>query len=166
LALLAVAQTATVGKRFLGGATRDVEISVGYDLSAVSLRRANGALVGLADGRRTLLLVFDPDCVHSHGVAEDWREWLGATGHDGVRVLALSAGSPSGAASYARRQQWRVEVASIAGATGRNGVHSLTRRAPWVFAVGGDGRVLAGGQGRKLAEVAQAVGSALAADRP
>lgn len=132
LALLALAQTAAVGKRFLGGVTREVEITAGHDLSAVSLRRANGALVGLGDGRRTLLLVFDPECAHSRGVAEDWREWLGAPGHDGIRILALSGGSPSAATAYARKQRWNVEVASVAGAPrGRDGVHALTRRVPW-----------------------------------
>ncbi len=116
LALLAVAQMAAIGKRMVGSATREAEIATGHDLSAVSLRRANGTLVGLADGHRTLLLVFDPECAHSRQVAEDWRKWLGTTGDDGVRVLALSAGSPASAAAYAREQQWHVEVASIAGA--------------------------------------------------
>lgn len=165
LALLALAQTAAVGKRFLGGVTGEVEITAGHDLSSVSLRRANGALVGLADGRRTLLLVFDPECAHSRGVAEDWREWLGDPGHDDIRILAVSGGSPSAATAYAREQRWGVEVASIAGAMGGSAVHALTRRVPWVFAVSGDGRVLASGHGRKLAEVARAVVSALVADR-
>ncbi|MDE2873242.1 MAG: hypothetical protein OXQ94_16310 [Gemmatimonadota bacterium] len=154
LALLAVAQTAAVGKRMVGSGTREAEIATGHDLSAVSLRRANGTLAGLGDGHRTLLLVFDPECAHSRRLADDWREWLGTTRDDGVRVFALSAGSPASTAAYAREQQWHVEVASIAGATGRDEVHFLTRRAPWVFAVGGDGRVLASGHGRKLAEVA------------
>ena len=166
LALLALAQMAAIGKRMVGSGTREDETAAGRDLSAVTLRRANGALVGLADGHRTLLLVFDPECAHSRRVADDWRKWLGTSRDDGVRVLALSAGSPNSAAAYAREQQWHVEVASIAAAPGRNGVHSLTRRAPWVFAVGGDGRVLASGHGRKLAEVARTVGTAPAADRP
>lgn len=128
--------------------------------------RGNGALVGLADGRRTLLLVFDPDCAHSRRVADQWREWLATTRHDGLRVLALSAGSPSSAAAYAREQRWPVETVSVGRAVDQSGAHALTRRAPWVFAVGGGGRVLAGGHGRKLAEVARSVRSALAADRP
>ena len=164
LALLAVAQTAAVGKRFLDGVAREEETAAGHDLSAVSLRRADGTPAGLGDGRRTLLLVFDPECAHSRGVAEDWREWFGAPGHDGIRVLALSAGSPSSATAYAREQQWPVEVVSIGGAMGQSSVHPLTRRAPWVLAVGGDGRVLASGHGRKLAEVAEALPSSLAAD--
>ena len=154
LALLALAQMAAVGKRMVGSATREDETAAGRDLSAVTLLRADGTLVGLADGHRTLLLVFDPECVHSRRVAGDWRKWLETSRDDDVRVLALSAGASSSAAAYAREQQWHVEVASIAGATGRKEVHSLTRRVPWVFAVGGDGRVLASGHGRRLTEVA------------
>ena len=164
LALLAVAQTAAIGRRFLDGVAREAEIAAGHDLSALSLLRADGTLAGLGDGRRTLLLVLDPDCTHSRREADDWREWLGATRHDGVQVLAISAGSPSSATAYAREQQWPVEVVSIARAMGQSSVHPLTRRAPWVFAVGGDGRVLASGHGRKLAELADALPSALAAD--
>ena len=164
LALLAVAQTAAVWKRSVHGGNREDEITAGHDLSAVSLQLADGTLAGLADGRGRLLLVFDPDCAHSRNVAAMWRDWLSAGDPGRDRVLALSSASLPSATAYAREQRWRVGVASIAGEGGGNGLHSLTRRAPWVFAVSGGGRVLATGHGRKLAEVARAAGSALAAD--
>ena len=155
LALLAVAQAAVLGNRVLGGGGPEDEITVGDDLSAVSLLRADGSPAGLADGRGTLLLVFDPDCPHSREVAAMWRDWLSVGDPGRGRVLALSPAAPASANGYAREQRWRVEVVSIAGATDGNGVHALTRRAPWVFALDGDGRVLASGHGRKLAEVAR-----------
>ena len=85
-----------------------------------------------------------------------WREWLTA-GARPDRVLALSAGSLHSANAYARDQEWPVEVVSIGtGAAGSRG-HALTRRAPWVYAVGGDGRMLADGHGRSLRKVARAL---------
>ena len=153
LALLVVAQAAVLGCRVLGGGNPEDEIAVGDDLSAVSLQRADGSLTGLADGQGTLLLVFDPDCPHSRKVAAMWRDWLSVGDPGRGRVLALSPAASSSAAAYAREQRWRVDVASIAAATDGNGGHSLTRRTPWVFALDGDGRVLASGHGRKLAEV-------------
>ena len=155
LALMAVTQAVFIGNRLFGHNSDEHAIRVGHDLSQVALERADGTEFGLADGRNTLLLVFDPECVHSGRVAAMWKEWLSA-GARGDRVLALSPGSLPSANAYAWDRHWPVEVVSVKTAAG-NGVHALTRRSPWVYAVGGDGRVLAGGHGRKLPEVARAL---------
>ena len=156
LALLAATQAAFIGNRILGRDSDENEIRVGHDLSQVSLKRADGTELDLADGHNTLLLAFDPECFHSGKVASMWKEWLSA-GPRADRVFAFSPGSPPSANAYARDQKWPVEVVSIGtGAAGSRG-HALTRRVPWVDAVGGDGRVVAGGHGRKLPEVARAL---------
>ena len=155
LALLAVTQAAFIGNRMFGRDSDENEIRVGRDLSQVSLERADGTRLDLADGQNTLLLVFDPERVHSRKVAVMWKEWLTADPGKN-RVLALSAGSLPSANAYARDRQWPVEVVSVKTVAGGGG-HALARRTPWVFAVGGDGRVVAGGHGRKLPEVARAL---------
>ena len=154
LALLAATQAAFIGNRMLGRDSDENAITVGHDLSQVSLERADGTEVDLADGRNTLLLVFDPECVHSRRVAALWEGWLRA-GPRAIRVFALSAGSLPSAHAYARVQQWRVEVVSTKTGAAGSGGHALTRRAPWVYAVDGEGRVVAVGHGRKLPEVAR-----------
>lgn len=153
LALMAVTQAAFIGNRVFGHDLDEHEIRVGHDLSQVALERADGTEIGLAEGRTTLLLVFDPECVHSGEVAVMWKDWLTA-GPRGDRVVALSPGSLPSASAYARDRRWPVEVVSVKTAAG-GGVHALTRRSPWVYAVGGDGRVLVDGHGRTLPEVAR-----------
>ena len=157
LVLLAAVQGGVICKRWLGNEARDGEIKVGDDLSELSLRRGDGSLVGLGGDRKTLLLVFDPDCAHSDRVAAGWREWLDAAGHGGNKVFALHAGSRSLAEAYAVEQRWAAEVVSLGRGVDRSGVHALTRRTPWVFAIDEDGFVVASGHGHKLQEVARAL---------
>lgn len=123
-------------------------VTRGHDLSDLSLRDSRGALQALGAGQPTLLLVFDPDCVHSRRVAPLWSDWLEESVHKGYRILVVSAGPT--ATDYVREQHWPVIVTS-AEPVG----HVITKRTPWVFAVDGQGRVVADGHGRNLAEVAQ-----------
>ena len=157
LALLAAGQAATIGKRLLEDHARHDEIEVGDDLSEVSLRRADGRLVGVGGGRTTLLLVYDPDCVHSDRVAAGWREWLVRGDHGASQVFALHVGFRSLAVAYAVGRRWPVEVVSVGSAVDGSGAQALTRRTPWVFAIGGDGVVVASGHGRELPQVARAL---------
>lgn len=157
LALLAAAQAAVIGDRLLAGRARPDGIVAGDDLSEVRLRRADGSPVGLGGGRTTLLLVYDPDCAHSDRVAAGWREWLERGRHGASRVLALHAGSRSPAVAYAVGRGWPVEVVSVGSRVDGSGVHPLTRRTPWVFAIDGAGVVVASGHGRELPQVARAL---------
>lgn len=123
-------------------------VTAGDDLSDLSLRESHGALQEL-DGRQpTLLLVFDPHCVHSRDAAPLWSSWLEGNVHKGHRIIAISR-SPL-ATDYVRERQWPVVVTSIEPAD-----HVIAIRTPWVFAVDGQGRVVAEGHGRHLPEVAQ-----------
>ena len=157
LALLAATQAAVIGKRLLDDHGRHDEIEVGDDLSEVSLRRADGSLVGLGGGRTTLLLVYDPDCAHSDRVAARWREWLERGGYGAIQVFALHVGSRSLAEAYSVRQRWPIEVVSVGSGIDGSGARALTRRTPWVFAIDEDGLVVASGHGRKLTQVARAL---------
>lgn len=123
------------------------------DLSDLSLRDSRGALQALGAGPPTLLLVFDPDCVHSRSVATLWSDWLEENVHSGYQIVAIST-DPK-ATDYVREQQWPVIVTS-AEPVG----HVIAKRTPWVFVVDGQGRVVADGHGRHLAEVAQNLQSA------
>ena len=120
----------------------------GHDLSDLSLRESHGALQELDAGQPTLLLVFDPDCVHSRDAAPLWSSWLEGNAHKGHRIIAIFR-SPL-APDYVREREWPVPVTSTETVD-----HAITRRTPWVFAVNGQGRVVADGHGRNLAEVAQ-----------
>ena len=123
-------------------------VTKGHDLSDLSLRESHGALQELDAGQPTLLLVFDPDCVHSRDAAPLWSSWLEGNAHKGHRIIAISR-SPL-APDYVREREWPVLVTSTETVD-----HAITRRTPWVFAVDGQGRVVAEGHGRHLPEVAQ-----------
>lgn len=157
LVLLAAVQAAVIGNRLLTDRARPHDIVVGDDLSKVPLRRADGSLVGLGGGRTTLLLVYDPDCAHSDRVAAGWQEWLDRRDRGADRILALHAGSRSLAVAYAVGQRWPVEVVSVGSAVDGSRAWALTRRTPWVFAIGGDGVVVASGHGRELPQLARAL---------
>ena len=157
LALLAAAQAAAIGKRLLDDHARHDEIKVGDVLSEVSLRRADGSLVGLGGGRTTLLMVYDPDCAHSDRVAAGWREWLDRGDHGADQVFALHVGSRSLAEAYSVRQRWPIEVVSVGSGVDGSGARALTRRTPWVFAIDEDGLVVASGHGRQLPQLARAL---------
>ena len=128
-------------------------VTRGHDLSGLSLRDSHGALQELGAGQPALLLVFDPDCAHSRRVAPLWSEWLEGNVREGYRILTVSP-SPS-ATDYFRERRWPVIVTSTEPVG-----HAITKRTPWVFAVDGQGRVMADGHGQQLAEVAQKLRSA------
>ncbi len=126
-------------------------VKAGHDLSAVSVPLSDGTVAALGDGHRSLLLVFDPDCVHSNGIAPKWSAWLSTLDPDGTRIVAVSPGSLSQAIGYARDQQWSVKVGTLGGTEG--GGNALGARTPWVFALDQDGRVVEEGHGSRLLEV-------------
>lgn len=101
-----------------------------------------------------LLLIFDPDCVHTRRVAPLWSSWLASGEAEGLTVLAIAPAPVAVAAEYARNQQWWVGVAAAVGSEEQPGGHRVTRRTPWVVAVDASGRVVREAHGAKLAEVA------------
>lgn len=125
-------------------------VTEAHDLSDLSLRDSHGTLQALDAGQPTLLLVFDPACVHSRGVATHWSSWFAGTTHDGYRIIAISPDNAA-AAQYMRERQWPAVVTSVEPIG-----HVIARRTPWAFAVDGQGRVVAEGHGKRLGEVAQA----------
>ena len=128
-------------------------VQAGHDLSDLSFTDPRGTLQPLGAGPPTLLLVFDPACVHSRSVATLWSDWLEENVDRGYQIVAIST-DPK-AMDYVRERQWPVIVTS-AEPVG----HAITKRTPWVFAVDAQGRVVADGHGRHFAEVAQNLRSA------
>ena len=155
LSVLAVGQVVTLERRTPRLDTVDPPVTVAHDVSELVVRDSGGATIELGAPYETLLLVFDPDCAHSARVAETWESWLTKQDSGRLRTYAVSSGPLPAAVRYARDMRWNVRVGSV-GASG--GEHPLTRRTPWVFAVGADGRVVAEGHGSRLAEVARNIG--------
>ena len=155
LSVLAVGQVVALEHRTLRLDPLDPPVTVGDDVSELVVRDSGGATIELGAPYETLLLVFDPDCVHSARVAETWASWLARQDSGRLRTYAVSSGPLPMAVRYARDMRWNVRVGSV-GASG--GEHPLTRRTPWVFAIGTDGRVVAEGHGSRLAEVARNIG--------
>ena len=162
LTLLAIAQLMAPGpirERLLPLAPGADFVAVGDDLSGVQMLLTDIGRANLGDGRDALLLVFDPDCVHSSSVAPNWSAWLSGAHAGGSRVLAVSPGSLLAAQNYAREHRWPVPVGSLSAEDrrGTSGAHRLAMRTPWVFAVGPEGRVIAEGHGGEVAKVARAL---------
>ena len=153
LIAVAIAQLANSALRLSSLDPERGFVKTGHDLSAVSVPLSDGTVVELGDGRRSLLLIFDPDCVHSNGIAPSWSAWLPTLDRDGTRILAVSPGSLSQAIGYARDQQWSVKVGTLGGS--EDGANVLGARTPWVFALDQDGRVVEEGHGSRLLEVAR-----------
>ena len=130
-------------------------VAVGDDLSPMSLQYGDGTVTALDPQHPMLLLIFDPDCVHTHRVAPQWSSWLASGEAEGLTVLAIAPAPVAAAAEYAREQQWRVVVAATLGSEEQPGWHPVTRRTPWVVAVDAGGRVVREAHGGKLAEVAR-----------
>ena len=160
LALLAAVQTVTLSLPMLGIQDHLQAISVGSDLSSISINHADGTVPSLGAGKPTLVLVFDPTCAHSRRIASEWSSWLDAAGLEEQSVLAISPGPLPEAISYAREADWPVQVGSVERDPSFRLSVALTQRTPWVFAVDGAGRVVAEGQGSELREMI------LARDRP
>ena len=155
LSMLAVGQVVALERRTRERDTLAPRISVGHDVSNLVVRDSDGAVIELGAPYETLLLVFDPNCVHTARVAEAWASWLARQDSGRLRTYAVSSGPLPAAVRYAREMDWHVRVGAVdpAGAE-----HPLTRRTPWVFSVGTDGRVVAEGHGSRLAEVARTIG--------
>jgi len=158
LALLAAAQTVSLGVRTLGNRDHLQATPVGSDLSSISVRLADGTVSSLGAGKPTLVLVFDPTCEHSRRIASEWSSWLNAADLEEQSVLAISPGPLAAAIAYAQEVDWPVRVGSVERDPSLRVSLALTQRTPWVFAVDGAGRVVAEGQGSKLREMILARG--------
>ena len=153
LALLAVFQTVGIVSGRNEAALPDL-VAVGDDLSPMPLQYDDGTVAPLDPQHPMLLLIFDPDCVHTLRVAPLWSSWLASGEAEGLTVLAIAPAPVAAAAEYARNQQWWVGVAAAVGSEEQPGGHLVTRRTPWVVAVDASGRVVREAHGAKLAEVA------------
>ena len=132
-------------------------VTAGQDLGSVVVRQTDGLPQQLGMVGPALLLVFDPECAHSRQIASVWSDWLKATSTH-HRVVAVSSGTVSEAAAYARASDWPVQVVAIDLANGLEQSRALVSRTPWVFAIDDQGRVLDEGHGSRLEEVARALG--------
>ncbi len=132
-------------------------ISDGHDLSMVSVRLVDGNDVRFDGDQATLLLVFDPDCQYTDGIAVAWSEWLSNLELGAIRVLAVSPGLPDAASAYAIRQRWPVQVGTLPAIGNTLATDMITKRAPWVFAVDHNGRVAGQGHGQMLPDIAQSL---------
>ena len=155
LAVSAIAQAVVLGAPTLDADSQVQLIPVGYDLSSVTARHGDGTVAKLGAGRATLLLIFDPDCAHTHRVAPAWSSWLAGRESEGYRILAISAGALADAIDFANEHHWPIEVVSVE--AGPPGASDLTRRTPWVIALDQEGRVVTDGHGNGLPEVARAL---------
>ena len=158
LAATAIGQAGALRAPMFDSDLRGDSIPVGYNLSSVAIRHADGTLAKLGAGQSTLLLVFDPDCAHTRRVAPAWSSWLAGNELEGYRVLAISLGSMAEATDFANEHHWPVEVASVEHPAGKPDAAILTRRTPWIIALDQEGRVVIDGHGNGLPEVARALG--------
>jgi len=156
LAVSLIGQVAVLLALVLDADSRPDPIPVGFNLSSVSVRHADGTLDEVGAGQPTLLLVFDPDCAHSRRVAPAWSSWLAGREARRLRVLAISLGPLAEAIDFANEHLWAVEVLSLERPAGGTGATILTRRTPWLVALDQEGRVVTDGHGAGLAEMARA----------
>ena len=156
LAVSAIGQSAILRAPMFDADSRPDPIPVGFNLSSVSVRHADGTLGEVGAGQPTLLLVFDPDCAHSRRVAPAWSSWLAGKESVGYRVLAISLGPLAEAIDFANEHHWAVEVLSLERPSGDPDAAILTR-TPWIIALDQEGRVVTDGHGAGLAEMARAV---------
>ena len=157
LVVAAIAQAVALGAPTLVADSQGQLLPVGYDLSSLTARHADGTVANLVAGRATLLLVFDPDCAHSRRVAPAWSSWLAGRESEGYRILAISPGPLADAIDFANEHHWTIEVLSVEGPAGKPGANDLARRTPWVIALDQEGRVVTDGHGNGLPEVARAL---------
>ncbi|MYG82153.1 MAG: hypothetical protein F4187_10540 [Gemmatimonadetes bacterium] len=153
LTVIAITQLVVLGARARALGPVPDFLTDGDDISTLSLRRVDGTVVRLGDGRRTLLLVFDPECPHTRLVAPAWAVWLSAVDTDDLRILAAAPGSPGPAEAYGREMGWRVPVATLEGLD-EDTAELVAGRVPWVIAVDEEGVVVSEGHGSKVSEVA------------
>lgn len=124
------------------------------DLSAVVAADADGEEQPLGEGGPALVLVFDPECVHTHAVSALWRDWL-LTADPDLRIVALSE-SPS-AVAYASDAGWPVSVLTIRAEDLGSQARTVVNRTPWVFALDAHGNVVDDGLGSSVSQVASAL---------
>lgn len=160
MAVSAIGQAAVLRAPMFDAASRSDPIPVGYDLSSVSVRQADGTLGELGAGQPTLLLVFDPDCAHTRRVAPAWSSWLAGKESEVYRVLAISLGPLAKAIDFASEHRWPIEILALEHPAGEPDAAILTRRTPWIVALDQEGRVVTDGHGADLAEVARVLGGA------
>ena len=161
LALLAMGQAVVLGVRWRSraGGSAASWLKAGDDLSGIHPVDGSGRMASFAGGALRVVLVFDSQCGHCRSVAPAWRDWIASLPAD-VSVVGVSTEAPESARAFVEEHGWGVEVWRVEGSRG-SPEHALISRTPWVFVVDGEGRILAEGQGTRLAEVADAfVGAA------
>lgn len=156
LAILAIAQLVMLGVRGRAIGPAMAFLTSGDDVSEVSFHLADGTVARLGDGRRTLLLVFDPDCPHTRRVTPAWSEWLSAVDTGGLRILGIAPGPRAPADAYAREMEWDVPVAALEGLDDDT-MEMIVGRVPWVIAIDERGIVVSEDHGSRLSEVAGAL---------
>lgn len=152
LGVLAIAQLAALGTRARALGPPDF-LTIGDDISTLSLDLVDGTVVQLGAERPTLLLVFDPECPHTERVAPAWAAWLSGVDTEHLQVLVIASGPPGPAEAYAREMGWHVSVATPEGLDDDT-AQMITGRVPWVIAIDEEGVIVSEGHGSKLKEVA------------
>ena len=97
LALLAILQTVGIVSGRNEPVSRDL-VAVGDDLSPLSLQYLDATVADLDPTHPMLLLIFDPDCVHTRRVAPLWSSWLASGATEGLAILAVAPGPVAAAA--------------------------------------------------------------------
>ena len=153
LVLLAVVQIAVLGA-VRGDATVGAAkwLAPGDQVADIEVLDRTGAPRSLASGQPTLVLVFHSECGHCRRVAPVWRAWLEEHVND-VAVVALSSEPHSSAQAYVTEHAWDVSVRTVPEASLGSRAHALTSRTPWLFALDGDGFVIAEGHGSRIEEI-------------
>lgn len=126
------------------------------DLSAVLAMDAKGDRQPLGAMAPAVVLVFDPECVHTHRVSLLWRNWLESDDAH-VRVVALSASPPMAATAYASDAGWPVPVLTVRADEPSSQANALVARTPWAYALDARGRVVDDGPGSSVSRIASAL---------
>ena len=126
------------------------------DLSTVLATDANGDWQPLVAMAPVVVLVFDPECVHTHRVSLLWRNWLESDDAP-VRVVALSPSPPAAANAYASDAGWPVPVLTVRGDEPSSQANALVARTPWAYALDARGKVVDDGPGSSVSQVASAL---------
>ena len=155
LAALALVQVLILVLGRGGLAAGSPDFGPGYDFGDVEV--SDGASSStLATGQPTLVLVFHSGCAHCMAVAPLWAEWL-SDRPAGLETVAVSREPHSAAAAYARRHGWDVDVRSVRVPTVGSRARALVAMTPWVYALDGDGAVVAGFHGSEIGRAAAAL---------
>ncbi|MBT8396752.1 MAG: hypothetical protein HKO65_06125 [Gemmatimonadetes bacterium] len=164
LVFLAIAQAFFIwaGRR-PGGLWNKSWLQPGESLSEVQALTPEGISVSLATGEPTLLLVFSPDCEYCQEVAALWGAWIAAH-RKGLEAVAISSALHDYANQYASDQGWGLEVWTLGDEPSDTPGYALTRRAPWVFLLDGEGVIVKEGHGSKIAEIARTAQAQIAHD--